>query len=343
MNRSKVALYAGLSLATLFVGCRSRQEAAGDKYRKVGDPLHALMNYEEALKRGKVSKEFYKNYTLVNIQAMDMRSKEDPTAEFLDVLKDTVASLLTQHPDAQNQELFANTLQKIANARIKMGTPEAVEGGFRFLEAAKKAGGGGNADAAKGQIVASKMKEIDEAANEAAKDPNQGIIADYKLNKLALMVGGATPEMQSLWSKVRKANLSTYLMYDNDDVVSELGERPDARINKYGVLLGIVKYEPGPTTKIQVKAWNGASLPFEYRSEGFTLVTKDGQQIKPSAAIGGFYKGGKPKSNTKPDPGIVQKGDESKTGGLTFKLPAGAQPDYLEFKCDAGTTRKYLP
>ena len=62
-----------------------------------------------------------------------------------------------------------------------------------------------------------------------------------------------------------------------------------------------------------------------------------------AAAIGGFYKGGKPKSNTKPDPGIVQKGDESKTGGLTFKLPAGAQPDYLEFKCDAGTTRKYLP
>src|SRR5262245_20161114 len=127
MNRSKVALYAGLSTALLLTSCRSRQEAAGDKYRKIGDPLHSLMQYEEALKRGKVSKEFYKNYTLVNIQAMDLRSKEDPTADFLDVLKDTVASLLTQYPDPQNQALFATALQNIASARIKIGSAEAIE------------------------------------------------------------------------------------------------------------------------------------------------------------------------------------------------------------------------
>jgi hypothetical protein len=110
MRISKLTLCAGLSLAFLLTSCRSRQEAAGDKYRKLGDPLHSLMQYEEALKRGKVSKEFYKNYTLVNIHAMGLRAKEDPTAEFLDILKDTVASLLTQYPDPQNQSLFAITL-----------------------------------------------------------------------------------------------------------------------------------------------------------------------------------------------------------------------------------------
>ncbi|MBW8890404.1 MAG: hypothetical protein JF616_21850 [Fibrobacteres bacterium] len=346
MNKSKVALFASLSLALFLTSCRSRQEAAADKYRKAGDPLHALQYYEEALKRGGVSKEFYKNYTLVNIQAMGLRAKEDPTADFLDVLKDTVASLLLQHPDPESQALFATTLQNIANARIKMGTPEGVEGGFRFLEAAKKAGASGGTDA-KQQVVAAQLKQIQGEIDEAAKNPTMGIVADYKLNKLALMIGGETPEMTKIWSPLRKINLNTYLMYDNDDVVAELGERPDARINKYAILLGIVKYEASPkAVKIQVKAWNGGSMAFPYRSEGYTLVDKDGKTYKPTAAIGGFYKGGKtpkPSKNGKPDPGIVQKGDESKTGGVTFNLPSGATPAYLEYKCEAGISRKYLP
>lgn len=334
MNLSKAMLCTGLSLAFVLTSCRSRQEASGDKFRKAGNPLQALMQYEEALKRGEVSKEFYKNYTQVNIQAMDLRAKEDPTAEFLDILKDTVASLLTQYPDPQNQALFGTVLKNIADARIKMGTPDAVEGGFRFLSAAEKAGVSGGAGA-KDQVVAAKIKEIESDYKDAATEPTSGIVADYKLNKLSLMIGGETPAMQELWSKVRKLNLNTYLMYDNDDVLAGLGERPDARINRYGVLLGIVKYEPGSTTtKIQVKAWNGASLPFHYRGEGFTLVDTEGNVYKPTAKIGGFAKS---------DKDVIQKGDESKTGGLTFTHPAGTKPAYLEFKCEAGLSRKYLP
>jgi hypothetical protein len=333
MKMTKVMLCAGLGLAFLLTSCRSRQEASGDKYRKVGDPLHALMQYEEALKRGKLSQEFYKNYTQVNIQAMGLRAKEDPTAEFLDILKDTVASLLNQHPDPANQALFAQTLQTIANQRIKMGTPDAVEGGFRFLQAAEKAGGSGGSAAAKKEIVAAQLKEVEDEYKEGATNPTAGIIADYKLNKLSLMIGGETPEMKDLWAKVRKLNLNTYLMYDNDDV--DLGERPDARINKYGVLLGVVKYEPGSTaTKVQVKAWNGSSGPIHFLGDNFTLVDEAGQVYKPSAKIGGFGK--TPKD-------IIGKGDESKTGGLTFNHPAGTKPSYLEFKSESGMSRKYLP
>ncbi|HKP95935.1 MAG TPA: hypothetical protein VJ385_09285 [Fibrobacteria bacterium] len=335
MNRPTVTLCAGLSLAFLLLsGCRSRQEASGDKYRKAGDPIHALMQYEEALKRGKLSKEFYKNYTLINIQAMGLRAKEDPTAEFLDVLKDTVASLLVQHPDPTNQALFITTLRNIASARIKMGSPDAVEGGFRFLQAVEKAGGGADATgAAKTEIVNAKLKEIEGDFREASSSPTAGIVADYKLNKLAIMIGGETAEMKDLWSKVRKLNLNTYLMYDNDDV--DLGERPDSRINRYGVLLGIVKYEPGSTaTKIQVKAWNGTSGPMKYVGDGFTLYDTEGKSYAPSAKIGGF---------AKTDKDLIPKGEESKTGGLTFNHPAGTVPAYLEFKSNQGLSRKYLP
>ncbi|MEO7424897.1 MAG: hypothetical protein ABI036_06910 [Fibrobacteria bacterium] len=334
MKMTKMTLCAGLSLGLFLTGCRSRQEAAGDKYRKIGDPIHALMQYEEALKRGKLSKEFYKNYTLINIQAMDLRAKEDPMAEFLDVLKDTVASLLSQHPDAANQTQFVTVLQKIAASRIKIGSAEAVEGGMRFLQTAEKVGGAtGAASMAQKQVVAAKLKEIEDDYREGATAPTAGIIADYKLNKLALMVGGETPEMKDLWSKVRKLNLKTYLMYDNDDV--DLGERPDSRINKYGVLLAILKYEPASTaTKIQVKAWNGSSGPLRFEGDSFTLFDKEGHSYKPSVKIGGFAKTAKD---------IIPKGEESKTGGLTFKHPAGTVPAYIEFKSTSGVTRKYLP
>jgi hypothetical protein len=334
MKMTKVTVCAGLSMAFLLTSCRSRQESLGDKYRKAGDPIHALMQYEEALKVGKVSKEFYKNYTDINIKAMALRAKEDPTAEFLDVLKDTVASLLAQYPDPANQQAFVTTLQSIANQRIKLGTPDAVEGGFRFMQTIEKVGGGASATAAaKGEIVAAKLKEIESDFRDAASNPTSGIIADYKLNKLALMVGGETSEMHDLWSRVRKLNLNTYLMYDNDDV--DLGERPDARINKYGVLLGIVKYEPGATTsKIQVKAWNGTSGPMKFVGDGFTLVDKDGKSYNPSAKIGGF---------AKTDKDVIPKGEESKTGGLTFNYPSGTVPSYIEFKSNTGLSRKYLP
>jgi hypothetical protein len=335
MNMTKVTLCAGLSLAFLLTSCRSRQEASGDKYRKAGDPLHALMQYEEALKRGKLSKDFWVNYTAVNIAAMKLRAKEDPTAEFLDVLKDTVASLLSQHPNPAGQAEFAATLQEIASARIKVGSPDAVEGGFRFLQAAEKAGATGGSAAAKQQIVAAKLKEIEDDFKDASSNPTAGIIADYKLSKLSLMIGSETPEMAALWSKVRKLNLNTYLMYDNDDVVENLGERPDARINRYGILLGIVKYQPGSTsTKIQVKAWNGSSGPIRFVGDAFTLVDKSGNVYKPSAKIGGFGK---------TDKDVIGKGDESKTGGLTFNHPSDAELSYLEFKTGSGTTRKYLP
>ena len=175
------------------------------------------------------------------------------------------------------------------------------------------------------------MTEIESDFKEAATQPTAGIVADYKMNKLALIMGGESAEMKDLWSQIRKLNLSTYLMYDNDDV--DLGERPDFRINKYGILLAIVKLEPGPTSmKVQLKAFNGSSGPIHFSSEGFTLVDRQGAVFTPTAKIGNFS-----------DKDQLGKGDESKTGGLTFTYPAGTEAYFIEFKSESGITRKYLP
>lgn len=328
MKMSKVMLWVGLSMAFLLTSCRSRQEAAGDKFRKSGDPINALVQYEQALARGGVSPEFYKNYIQVNIQALALRSKEDPSADYITVVKDTIAAMLKDHPDQQNQDLFVQALQSVGTARIKNGDEE---GGMSFLgEADALSGRSAEASPARKQFLALKLKEIQGDYEEAAKEPTAGILADYKMSKLALIFGKEVPEMKDLWSKIRKTNLNTYLMYDYEGL---LPETPDARINRYAVLLAVVKLDKGPTSlKAQVKAFNGGSGPIHFNGDGFTLVDRAGNVYKPAAKIGAFGK---------KDP--INMRDESKTGGLTFNYPAGTEPYYLEFKSEAGTTRKYLP
>ncbi len=330
MKMSKSMLCSGLLMAALLTGCKSKREALGDKYLEGGDPMHAVMYYDQAMQKGPLSTSFYRNYVKASIQVLTIRAKEDPTAEFLDALKDSIVSILKQHPDPTGEAAFVAALQEVGRSRIKVGSTEGVEGGFRFLAAAESFGGKAGAANARKEYVAGKLTEIQGELKEVSSQPTAGIVADYKMTKLALTLGTETDEMKVLWSQIRKANLNTYLMYDNDDV--DLGERPDSRINKYGVLLGIVKYEPGATTKIQVKAWNGSSGPFHFDGDYFTLFDKDGKGYKPTAKIGHFSK-----------KDVVGKADESKTGGVTFKLPAGAAPSYLEFKSESGVTRKYLP
>lgn len=330
MKMSKVLLSTALSLTFLLTSCRSRQEAAGDKFRKGGDPINAVVQYEQAIARGKVSKEFYKNYALVNIQVMDYRSKEDPSAAFLDILKDTIVSLLKQYPDPENEVFFAGVLHRIGSERIKMGSDE---GGFNFLLATDNLNNkpaGLNIDAVKKGFLKTKLEEIEGDYKDASSEPTSGIVADYKMNKLALLFGGKEiPEMKDLWSRIRKMNLNTYLMYDYEGLLPEL----DHRINKYGVLLAIVKMEKGATSlKVQAKAFNGGAAPINVFGDSFTLVDRDGNVYKPAAKIGAFGK-----------KDLISTRDESKTGGLTFNYPAGTEPWYLEYKSETGMSRKYLP
>jgi hypothetical protein len=155
-------------------------------------------------------------------------------------------------------------------------------------------------------------------------------VADYKLSHLALVLGEETPEMKSLWSKVREKNLPTYLMYDLEGLIPQV----DARINRYGILMGIVKYSAaGGKVAVQAKVWNGTSGPLEISGSNFSLVDNQGNSHEPASKIGAFGK-----------TVVVPMREESKTGGVTFNIPSDAKPAYLELTAEDGrVSRKYLP
>lgn len=322
---------AGLMAMALF-GCKSGHESAGDKFMKAGDIGNSIIQYEMA-RQGSVSKEFLVNYTKANILVLKMRADDDPSSDMIDAFRDTILSLIKQQPDAANQTAFSEALVEVGEKRLAMGTPGAEEGAFRLFATAdalpgKAASVSPRYAKAKADYIAGKLKEIESDLAEAASEPQNGILADYKLNQLQLVIGDGAPELKDMWSKVRKQNLSTYLMYDLEGLV----DRVDARINKFGMLIGIVKYTPGATAKFEAKVWNGSSGLAEIDASNFRLVDRKGNAYKSAPGLGAF------KKKTP-----VPKGEESKTGGLSFTLPAGTEPDYLELTLDNRISRKYLP
>src|SRR5688572_5005517 len=111
MKPTKVMLWTSLSLALLLTACKSGNESAGDKYLKGGDPINAIVQYEKALAKGKVSKSFYKNYADANIQLLEYRGKEDASNPILDEISNVISKTLAEHPDAETEAKFAAVLQ----------------------------------------------------------------------------------------------------------------------------------------------------------------------------------------------------------------------------------------
>ncbi len=331
----KVALAAiGLSALMALTACKSKHESSGDKFLEMGDPINAVARYDMAIREGKTSGTFYDNYTKANILIMERRFSEDPSAEFLDELNNIILDLLNQHPNPENSVLYSKTLYNVAMARINMADDYTVEKGFAFLKTADSLPNrapevSSGAAQAREQYAASRLAEVEsDLAAALAGDASSGIIADYKMNILH-QVAGSTPASEELWSKVRQANLDTYLMYDQEGLLPSI----DARINRYGVLLALTKHNRTPgKLYVETMAYNGSSQPFTFDGDKFVLVDKEGNQYAPAAKKGGFSKDKK-----------IDRGQQTAVGALTFNYPKEAQLDYIEFQSESGLSRKYLP
>ncbi len=333
MNKPIQFLGTSLILSLALLGCKSKMESTGDAYLKAGDPGNAMAQYENAMQQGAVSADFYSNYTDAHIALLQVGLESDPAAETLDPLKDSLLSLLKQHPDAAKEAAASAVLLEIGSKRLDMGTEE---GGFQFLNAAaalpgKSADIDAKVDAAKKAYQTGKLKEISDKLDESATDGTAGIAADYAMNQLALVLGSETPEMAALWSKIREKNLPTYLFYAAPGL---LDKAADARINKYGMMIAIVKYVAPPApVLIGIKVWNNTSGPIDIDGSNFKLVDRQGNAYEAGTRLQALKK-----------KATVELGKESEQGGLIFKLPKDAQPDYLELTVDDGrTSRKYLP
>jgi len=82
----------------------------------------------------------------------------------------------------------------------------------------------------------------------------------------------------------------------------------------------------------QVQAYNGSTANFKFIGDNFKLVDSEGKEYKVVSKRGRF-------SNTK----LVERGQESEVGEVSFNVPKNVKLAYLHFQSEAGESIKYLP
>jgi hypothetical protein len=331
MNHQLRILGVGFVVSMTLMGCKSKLESAGDTYLKAGDPAGALMQYESAISSGGLSE--YGNYTKAYIELLRTRAEDYPNPELMDAMRDSVTSLLKQHPDPALEAQASDVMLEVGKSRLDKGTAFFEERAFMWMNTAaafpgKTPGIEEKVANLKKNFVVGKLSEIEGKLNES--DDNASVVADYMMNQLMLTVGGETDEMKALWTKINEKNLNTYLYYNLPGLLDQV----DARINKYGLMIAVMKYDAKKSPiLIGAKVWNLTSGPAEFTGTDFRLVDKQGNSYEPAQTMQGF------KNKV-----AIELNKESEVGGVTFKLPKDAVPDYLELKlADGRSGRKYLP
>ncbi|MFC1585091.1 hypothetical protein ACFL5V_06070 [Fibrobacterota bacterium] len=322
------------ALCSFTTSCKSVYEKQGDKHLKEGRPLKALQRYNYVVKKGKGSKNFEKNLTKAYIGAMQITADQDPDIEKLLTFREKINELMAKNQDKEIQQLFAKTAVSIAPGFIKSGDFPTEEVGFRMIKDAETLSD--IPEDIRLQISSIQnsyiQKSISEAEDYHASCMNgkaeDGIIADYLMSKMMLFVD-ETPAIKDLWSKIRKANLSTYLIYDLEHLI----DNPIPQINRFGVLLAIRSMSrSGNTTTFQVQAYNGSTNTFKFLGQSFKLVDRDGKEYEPSGRAGAF--------SSKKE---IERGAETNVGQVSFKVPKDTELAYLHFTSEAGESIKYLP
>jgi hypothetical protein len=320
---------AGIIAVYLIISCKGTWEKQGDEQLQAGNYIKAIQYYKNVKDKG--SEEFNDNLTMAYTGAMAMAYDRDPDINKLIMYMEKIDKLLKPELKPETKKFYCETVVSVGEKLIGKEEFSSEELGFKLFKRLEEFGEAckesmSEIDSIRSAYISKTLKEAEEHYLSSKKEPSEGIMADYILSKLTLFVD-ETPEIKELQSKVRQANLATFLLY------SYAVEKPIPAINRYGVLLAITKFTRSADAAVfQVQALNASTGIFTFVSDGFTLVDKDDKEYKPSGKRGGF-------SKTKE----IERGDRTEVGELTFKVPKGVKLDYLQYDSEGGVSIKYMP
>ncbi|MBF0433298.1 MAG: hypothetical protein HQK83_18615 [Fibrobacteria bacterium] len=323
-------------IATLFwlTSCKSAYEKQGDEHLNAGRYQKALQRYKYVTKKGNGSEDFNSNLTKAYVGSFNQTVEQGAEIGAILTFREKLNELLAGDVTPEVKTMFGNAIANVVAKLIEEGSVEAEDVAFKLIEDANRINAlSGKAksavDALKDGYIKKSLSEAeDHYQNCMNGDAQEGIVADYILSKLAIF-NIDSEEIQELWSKIRKANLSVYLMYDVEGLITN----PDPRINRYGILLGIRSIaRNSSSTSIQVQAYNGSSNKMTFEASKFSLEDKAGNVYEPASSRGAFS------SKT-----LIDKNDQSKVGELRFTVGADVELKSLNFKSETGSSVKYLP
>lgn len=327
-------LFMCLSAGLLWVGCKSTYEKQGDEHLKEARPIQALQRYNYVIKSGKGSPDFEKNLTKAYIGALEINVANKTPAAGLTSFRTKIQELITKTNDQETKVMYTDVAAKVSKLLIDSDDFDTKKLAFEFMNDVlatpeANAQAKSTVEAIKSEFL---LKALDKASShlKASQGGNkeEGIIADYTLAEAALLMGNSQG-LDSLWSEIRKENLSIFLMYDREGLI----ENPLPPINQFGVLLAIrVLDRKGNNVNLQVQAFNGSSNHVQLDGNNLSLFDKNGNEYKPVKKGAAF-------SSVKP----LLAGGVSEVGSVGYVVPAEAQLDHIKLETESGKSIKWLP
>ena len=338
------------AVAISLTGCKGTNEKRGDEHLKEGRFRNAINSYLEAKKKGKMSDEFFDNFTLALVRAGEAESKKDLNSDLINNYFEKAAINIPQVKENATLEEYVTTLADIGkrqaaqegvdyatiiNAFAKIDSAESVAKTRHVAESAIKSI---RAETEKLYVA----RNLSEATSE--DDP---VVSEYLLLRMEAMAP-TNPDIQAALNKSRKTTRGYFLIFGEN--IPDLSGKQ--KVDKWGYVMAM------PTIKLtknslsgELQFWASTGNNTELDPSKIKLVSTDGKEVFAKGDTG--WCEAEVLVGKKGDEKIEKKQKKFKGKGklmnefqcsvnVSFSFSAGFVPDYIEYKDDFGIGRKYL-
>ena len=338
------------AVAISLTGCKGTNEKRGDEHLKEGRFRNAINSYLEAKKKGKMSDEFFDNFTLALVRAGEAESKKDLSSDLINNYFEKAAVNIPNVKENATIEEYVKTLADIGkrqasqegvdyatiiNAFAKIDSAESVAKTRHVAESDVKSI---RAEAEKNYVA----RNLQEATSE--DDP---VVSEFLLLRMAEMAP-TNAEIQAALNKSRKTTRGYFLIFGEN--IPDLSGKQ--RVDKWGYVMALPIYKPSKTgLTAELQFWASTGNNTELDPSKIKLVSTDGKEVFAKGDTG--WCEAEVLVGKKGDEKIEKKQKKFKGKGklmnefqcsvnVSFSFPAGFVPDYIEYKDNFGIGRKYL-
>ena len=338
-----------VSVAFVFTGCKGANEKRGDEHLENQRYRNAIAQYVDAQKKGKVSDEFYDNFTLALVRAAEIEAKKDLNS---DLINGYFEKASVNMAEVKKDEVVEEYVTKLATVGKQQAAQDGIDyatviNAFAKIDTALATAQARHVAEGTVKAIRTEAENAYVARNLAdAKAESDPVVCEYQLMKLAEMA----PENADVKAALNKSRIGTrgyFLIFGE-----QIGEPVNRRIDKWGYVMAMptLKMAPG-SLSAELQFWASTGNNTELDPSKIKLVSTDGKEVFAKGNTG--WCEAEVLVGKKGDEKIEKKKQSFKGKGklmnefqcsvnVSFSYGKDFVPDYIEYKDEFGIGRKFL-
>ena len=341
-----------MSVAFALTGCKGANEKRGDEHLENQRYRNAINSYLDALKKGKVSDEFYDNFTLALVRGANIEAKSNLNSDLISGYFDKAASNISK---VQKPEVIEEFVTSYATVGKQQAAQQGLDYGstlqaFAKIDTALSIAKRMNVGEAAVKTIRTEAENLYvPPALAEANDETDPVVCEYYLLRIA-EIAPENADVKAALNKSRKGTRGYFLIF-GENIPDPSGKN---RVDKWGYVMALPTIKITPTSLSgELLFWASTGNNTVLDPANITLVSTDGKSVNAKAGTGwceaevlvgkkGDEKIEKKRQNLK----VGEKGklmNEFQCGlNVTFSFDKSFVPDYIQYKDEFGIGKKFL-